>query len=80
MTSGGCALTGAINTTGVSQLGSMQRYGQYKLQFTDYNSPGNDDTVICANPLGKNKPGMPIGDQDCDGNITGDADDESLGL
>jgi hypothetical protein len=72
-------LTDAINTSGISQAGNMQRYGQYGLQFTDFNSPGNDDTQLCAN---KNPsiPGMPVGDEDCDGNITRDSDDESLGL
>lgn len=73
----GCALTGAINTHGASQAGAMQRYGQYRLQFTDYNSRGSNDTATCLAQL---KPGMPIGDQNCDGKIAGDADDESLGL
>lgn len=79
VTNSGCALTDAINTSGISQAGNMQRYGQYGLQFTDFNSPGNDDTQLCAN---KNPsiPGMPVGDEDCDGNITRDSDDESLGL
>lgn len=73
----GCALTGSINTLGTSQSGIMQRYGEYKLQFTDFNSRGSNDTVSCA-AIGK--PGMPIGDQNCDGKIAGDADDENLGL
>ncbi len=79
VTNAGCALTGALNTSGNSQAGSMQRYGQYQLQFTDFNSPGNNDTQLCTNKV-PSIPGMPLGDEDCDGNITGDSDDESLGL
>lgn len=73
----GCALTGSINTSNISQSGIFQRYGEYKLQFTDFNSRGNNDTNLC---IARGKPGMSLGDQDCDGKITGDADDESLGL
>jgi hypothetical protein len=67
----------ALNDSSVSQAGKNQRYGQYKLQFFDYNSRGNNDTTICD---GRGKPGKSLGDQDCDNSITGDYDDESLGL
>lgn len=48
VTDSGCAQTGAINTMGSSQTGKMQRYGEYKLQFMDYNSRGSNDTSSCS--------------------------------
>jgi hypothetical protein len=33
-------MTGALNSAGSIQLGKQQRYGQYVLQFTDYNKFG----------------------------------------
>lgn len=44
----------------------MQRYSQYKLQFTDYNGNADADGGI-------------RGDEDGDGNIRGDEDDKDIG-
>lgn len=64
----GCAVS-TLNDIGTDQAGKYQRYGQYKLQFTDYN--GNADT---------DAPSVP-GDEDDDpsGNIRGDEDDKDVG-
>jgi prepilin-type N-terminal cleavage/methylation domain-containing protein len=70
----GCYATGALNSgnsvqTGIAGApGKQQRYGQYALQFTDYNKFG---AATCETTL--------PGDQDCNGNIVGDDDDEDLG-
>lgn len=62
---GGC-ITNNLNDPGGDQDGDYQRYGQYKLQFTDYN--GNADS---------DGPGSPW-DEDGDGNIRGDEDDKDV--
>ena len=75
MIGNGCYATGALNNTNSTQVGTSgaagkhQRYGEYTLQFTDYNKFG---TASCETAL--------PGDQDCNGNIVGDDDDEDLGL
>ena len=50
--------------------GSYQRYGEYALQYTDYNGNADDDAG-----------GFSIwpGDEDLDGNIVGDEDDKDIG-
>lgn len=61
MGTGGC-IDSAYNSFDALQKGQSQRYGQYALQFHDYNGDRNDDR----------------GDQDGDGNIRGDEDDRDL--
>jgi hypothetical protein len=65
---GGCIVS-SLNDIGTDQAGKYQRYGQYKLQFTDYN--GNADT---------DSPSVP-GDEDDDpsGSIRWDEDDKDVG-
>ena len=77
VTDAGCALTWALNSAWNSQLWSMQRFGEYRLQFWDYNGGGSNDTTYCN---GKWKPWMQLWDQDCNGKISGDLDDEELAL
>lgn len=62
--------TGASMGTAGCLLGStsMQRYGQYRQQFIDYNSNANYDS------------GGLLGDENGDGNIRWDDDDEDLGM
>lgn len=43
----------------------MQRYGQYHLQYMDYNGNGDNDTLL--------------GDEDGNGDIVGDEDDRDIG-
>lgn len=47
----------------------MQRYGQYALQFWDYNSNADNDTGPDGTTL--------LGDEDGDGEIVGDEDDKN---
>lgn len=67
---GGCLLTRNSLSTGNSPdrsfSGRSQRYGQYALQFTDYNGNADNDS------------GVP-GDEDGDGYILGDEDDKDIG-
>ncbi|MFZ4461667.1 MAG: hypothetical protein ACOYN2_03955 [Patescibacteria group bacterium] len=76
MAANGCFASNNFNSQSSIQTGSPQRFGQYKTQFVDRNSDRNDDTAVCN---AKGKPGMPLGDANCDGNPTGDDDDEDLG-
>lgn len=62
MGTGGC-FGNAFNDVGASHLGKPQRYGQYALQFTDYNANQDSD----------------LGNEDGIGSIVGDDDDENLG-
>lgn len=66
-----------LNTFGRSLIGSPQRFGQYQLQFKDYNANRNDDIDECAS-IGF--PGVPMGDQDCSGSPLNDSDDIEIGL
>lgn len=53
-------MSAAFNTQGVAQTGALQRYGQYGLQFIDYNGNADNET-----PLGdENGDGLPRGDED----------------
>jgi prepilin-type N-terminal cleavage/methylation domain-containing protein len=61
----GC-IPASINTAGTSQTGVYQRYGQYMLQYTDYNGNADSDSLI-------------PGDENGDGNIRGDEDDKDIG-
>ena len=66
MWTGGClAMNNADNTGiwGANYAGTLQRYGQYGLQYTDYN--GNTDTDLW--------------DEDTNGDIRGDEDDLDIG-
>lgn len=54
------------NDAGINFSGTYQRYGQYALQYTDYNWNADSDSL---NP----------GDEDDDGSITGDEDDKDIG-
>ncbi|MDD2566174.1 MAG: prepilin-type N-terminal cleavage/methylation domain-containing protein [Candidatus Gracilibacteria bacterium] len=58
----GCAIN-SFNNYGSSTAGKPQRFGEYALQFIDYNSNASSD----------------LGDENGDGNITGDDDDENIG-
>lgn len=72
MGTGWCLLN--FNTTWTSQVLQPQRYGQYALQFWDYNGNKNDDTTnlwSCGSST-------PLWDENCDGNIVGDEDDYSI--
>lgn len=69
MADAGCFLSGSLNTAGIAQTGIMQRYGSYQSQFMDYNSDASPDSA--GGSVGP-------GDQNADGNITGDDDDEDL--
>lgn len=51
--------------SGEKQDGAFQRYGQYALQFWDYNANRDDDNNN-------------LGDEDGDDNIIGDEDDRNL--
>ena len=66
MGTNGCFGT-PLNSQGAPQIGNPQRYGEYALQYVDYNSDANWDN---GNP----------GDENGDGSIVGDADDEDLGV
>lgn len=61
----GC-ITDNLNNPGWDQAWEYQRYGQYKLQFTDYNGNADSDA------------GIPW-DEDEEGNIRGDEDDKDVG-
>lgn len=61
MGTGGCL--SSFNTTGGSEAGKPQRYGEYALQSFDANINADDDG----------------GDEDGNGSILGDEDDEELG-
>lgn len=63
MWTNGCALTGSLNDSWNPQNGNMQRYGEYMLQYMDYNGDANSD----------------LGDQDGTGGIIGDEDDRDIG-
>ncbi|MDO4873682.1 MAG: prepilin-type N-terminal cleavage/methylation domain-containing protein [Candidatus Gracilibacteria bacterium] len=62
MGTGGCAENSSLNNKNTNFLGSMQRYGEYALQFWDYNANANADN----------------GDENNDGKIVGDEDDRNL--
>lgn len=62
MGTGGCLAS--FNSIGASQEGKPQRYGQYALQFVDYNSNADGDG----------------GDENGDGALSNDEDDEDLGM
>lgn len=70
MGTGGCLSAynySSINPTAPADFsGSYQRYGEYILQYMDYNGNADDDN------------GLP-GDEDLDGNIVGDEDDKDIG-
>jgi prepilin-type N-terminal cleavage/methylation domain-containing protein len=68
MWTGGCL--GSNNDSGLSLSGSYQRYGQYALQYTDYNGNADSDAGGVS---------AWYGDEDLDGNITGDEDDKDIG-
>ncbi|MDD3303029.1 MAG: prepilin-type N-terminal cleavage/methylation domain-containing protein [Candidatus Gracilibacteria bacterium] len=74
MGTGGC-----FNNTFNSYPGNVktkpQRYGEYSIQFIDYNSNKNNDTSKCLPAAG-----MKLGDENCDGSIVGDDDDENIGI
>lgn len=53
----------------INYSGSLQRYEQYMLQYTDYN--GNNDTALLDNNM--------LGDEDGNGNIRWDEDDKDIG-
>lgn len=67
MGTGGCsspAYNSHIDTLAANTdyTNSVQRYGEYKLQFTDYNGNRDNDK----------------GDEDGDGSVVGDDDDVNL--
>lgn len=64
METGGCAHSANLTSNGQQQIGKnwRQRYGQYELQFWDYNYNHDDD----------------LGDENGDGSIIGDEDDRNL--
>ena len=62
MGTGGCAENSSLNNKNTNFVGSMQRYGEYALQFWDYNANANVDN----------------GDENNDGKIVGDEDDRNL--
>lgn len=62
MGTGGCAENFSLNNKNTNFVGSMQRYGEYALQFWDYNANANADN----------------GDENNDGKIVGDEDDRNL--
>lgn len=70
--------TGGVDmgVDGCMVAGQPQRYGQYELQFVDYNANADDDTADC---LARGIPGAQPGDEDCDGSVRFDDDDEVLG-
>lgn len=71
---------GCLTTKNSNQIGGLtnqdystilQRYGQYALQYTDYNGNADDDTL--ATPSG------PLWDEDGNGDIRNDEDDLDIG-
>lgn len=70
MGTGGCLTNLNHNSFQTNLTGTYQRYGQYRLQFTDYNGNSDDDTI----PFGAQ-----LGDEDNDGSIVNDDDDIELG-
>ncbi len=65
MGTGGCLTH--HNTSNGSLSGTLQRFGEYRLQFTDYNGNQDDDAPFV------------LGDEDGYNGITGDDDDIELG-
>lgn len=65
MGTNGC-IVDSLNNPGWDQAGDYQRYGEYKLQFTDYNGNADGDN------------GIP-GDEDEEWNIRWDEDDKDIG-
>jgi prepilin-type N-terminal cleavage/methylation domain-containing protein len=70
--------TGGVNmgTNGCMVSGVPQRFGEYELQFVDYNANADDDPADC---FIRGIPGAQPGDEDCDGNVRFDDDDEVIG-
>ena len=61
----GWCLGASVNSSTISHVGWYQRYGQYKLQYTDFNGNNDVDTTFW--------------DEDNNGNIREDEDDKDLG-
>ncbi|HRI35870.1 MAG TPA: hypothetical protein PK765_02100 [bacterium] len=70
--------TGGVNmgNDGCMAADTPQRYGEYELQFVDYNANADDDPTDC---FVRGFPGAQAGDEDCDGSVRFDDDDEVIG-